>query len=255
MKTHTYTLLSVFAVLCSAVILTALPFKVSHAQSTSTPPVISSIVASSTADGKGEIITWVTDVPADSQVSFGETATYGIQFNDAGLVTNHTISLIPPAEELVPGATYHFQVMSTNASGTSATSSDQTFTTANPVEVPPVISAINASSTADGTGETITWVTDIAANSQVSYGTTTSYGTSEINVTQVTNHSVGLTDLVPGTLYHFQILSANESGTVFATSSDQTFTTASPVVTPVPAPVISNIVASSTASGTGVTIS
>lgn len=63
------------------------------------------------------------------------------------------------------------------------------------------------------------------------YGTTTAYG-STVNVTgspftgtSVTNVSAALTGLLPGTLYHYQILAANSTDST--TGADMTFTTLS----------------------------
>jgi len=84
----------------------------------------------------------------------------------------------------------------------------------------PVISSIASSTTT--TTASITWTTDIAADSQVDYGLTSGYGNSStLDSTTVTSHSVALTALSPLTTYHFRVKSTN------STSSDQTFTTAS----------------------------
>jgi hypothetical protein len=53
---------------------------------------------------------------------------------------------------------------------------------------------------------------------------------SALQSTGVMNHSVMLIGLTPNTLYHFQVWSANASGTN-ATSTDMTFTTASSTAT------------------------
>ena len=75
------------------------------------------------------------------------------------------------------------------------------------------------------TGAVISWNTDEVSDSQVSYGTTASYGTSStLNSSLVTLHSVTLTGLLPSTLYHFKVASkdANGNGSL---SNDYTFTT------------------------------
>jgi Putative peptidoglycan binding domain len=72
---------------------------------------------------------------------------------------------------------------------------------------------------------TITWATNIAADSTVSYGTTASYGATSTVSTLVTAHSVSLSNLNAGTLYHYAVISS-EYGTSTA-SGDNTFTTAS----------------------------
>lgn len=79
------------------------------------------------------------------------------------------------------------------------------------------------SATPNSTSATITWTTNVAADSTVNYGVSSSYGTSQHDVNQVTQHSVGLTGLTAGTTYHYQVQSSNSSGT--ASSADLTFTT------------------------------
>lgn len=85
---------------------------------------------------------------------------------------------------------------------------------------------------------TVSWSTNLAANSQVNYGPTSAYGSSTaLDSALVTSHSEVLTGLAPDTMYHFEVVSANASGT--ATSADATFTTnALPEMTP---PAISSI--------------
>ncbi len=63
------------------------------------------------------------------------------------------------------------------------------------------------------------------ANSQVAYGTTTSYGSSiALNSNLVTTHSATLTSLGAGTTYHYRVLSADSTGVV-VTGLDNVFTT------------------------------
>lgn len=85
----------------------------------------------------------------------------------------------------------------------------------------PVISGAAAATSANAT---ITWTTNQASTSEVQYGTTTAYASaSPVNSALVTSHSVTLTGLTGGTVYHYRILSTNASG-VRATSGDLTFT-------------------------------
>src|SRR3984893_1830192 len=96
-----------------------------------------------------------------------------------------------------------------------------TFTVA--ADVPPVISSA-ATSSITSSGAAISWTTDKAASSQVRYGTTTAYGNSSpLDTTLATTHIVTLSGLTAGTLYHYQVQSADSIGTV-GTSADLTFT-------------------------------
>ena len=87
----------------------------------------------------------------------------------------------------------------------------------------------------------MTWTTNEASNTQVDYGTTTSYGTSStLNSSLVTSHSVGLTGLAASTTYHYRVRSSDAAGNL-ALSSDFTFTTSAADTT---APTISGVTTS-----------
>lgn len=91
----------------------------------------------------------------------------------------------------------------------------------------PVISSVQSSGITE-TEAVISWNTDEAANSQVNYGTTTSYGNSAGAGAYVTSHSVSLSGLSAGTTYHYQVVSTDEAGNT-AVAEDFTFTTSAPV--------------------------
>jgi hypothetical protein len=94
-----------------------------------TPPVLGAI--SATAIGAaGATITWTTDEPADSQVEYGTSPSYGTSTAlDANAVVSHSRSLGP----LSPTTLYHYRVRSRDAAGNLSISGDLTFTT---LEVP-----------------------------------------------------------------------------------------------------------------------
>ena len=88
----------------------------------------------------------------------------------------------------------------------------------------PVTSAIGAGNITD-TGATISWTTDESATTQVQYGTNTLYGNfSNQDNSLVISHTVILSGLTANTVYHFRVLSADQTGNQ-GTSSDYTFTT------------------------------
>jgi len=89
-----------------------------------TAPVISNVVATVTSS-TSVTITWTTDEPATSWVNYGATSSYGTVVGDSTLATSHSV-IITGLDE---GTTYHFDVESADASGNSATSSDDTFVT------------------------------------------------------------------------------------------------------------------------------
>ncbi len=84
------------------------------------------------------------------------------------------------------------------------------------------VAAANVSSSA----ATINWITDVAGDSQVNYGPTSSYGSSSaLDTNLVTSHGVTLQNLNPATTYHFQVASRDGGGNL-STLADFTFRTA-----------------------------
>lgn len=92
-----------------------------------TAPVISAVTASSSADTI-EGIGWTTDESASTKVVFGLTTSYSSttpERDTSSRVTAHYLQLTP----LASCTAYHYAVVSRDAAGNSATSSDNTFTT------------------------------------------------------------------------------------------------------------------------------
>lgn len=89
-----------------------------------TPPAISGITSSDITEVTATI-TWTANESADSVVEYGITAIYGSVSSDATLKTEHSQTLTV----LSAGTEYHYRVMSTDASGNTATSDDFTFAT------------------------------------------------------------------------------------------------------------------------------
>ncbi len=194
-------------------------------------PVISSVTV--TAIGTtSATVTWTTDQAASSLVHYGTTTAYGSSSTlNTTLVTSHSVTLTG----LTANTLYDFDVVSANSAGTSSTSPNAAFTTAANA---PVISNV-AVTGITGISATVTWTTDQATSSLVNYGTTTAYGSSStLNTALVTSHSVTITGLSAGTLYDFDVVSANSAGTP-STSPNSTFTTVNAT------PVISNVAVSS----------
>jgi Big-like domain-containing protein/purple acid phosphatase-like protein len=115
---------------------------------------------------------------------------------------------------------------------------------------PPTISGVSAPLVASSAA-TIAWATNEASDSQVEYGTTSAYGSSNaLNSSMVISHSQSLAGLAASTLYHYRVKSKDAAGNL-ATSADFSFTTpASADTTP---PTISGVSASGL-SASGATI-
>jgi peptidoglycan/xylan/chitin deacetylase (PgdA/CDA1 family) len=108
---------------------------------------------------------------------------------------------------------------------------------------PPVISNV-ASSDITSSSATITWDTDEASNSVVNYGTTTALGSTALDNTKVTSHTITLTGLSASTTYYYEVQSTDSSGNTAVDDNNgsyYTFTTTAPDTTP---PVITNVTAS-----------
>jgi len=70
-----------------------------------------------------------------------------------------------------------------------------------------------AATNATVAGATVSWQTNIAADSSVDYGTTTSYGNSTpVDSAMVTSHQVTLSGLAAGTTYYYQVNSTDPKG-------------------------------------------
>lgn len=184
---------------------------------------VSSIPSSTSAT-----ITWTTDVSATSQVYYGTTNAFGSSTTETVSTTkNHSVNITG----LTVNTDYYFYIASKDAANNTSTAGEDgsyIFTT---TAAGPVISAVTDSASADNA--TITWTTDVAATTQVFYGTTVSFGsqTTEIDkdANMKTAHSVTLTGLSAGTKYYYYVRSANAAGNATTLGDDATldFTTTS----------------------------
>jgi chitodextrinase len=115
-----------------------------------TPPVISNILVINITDSSA-VVTWDTDIPSSSFVEFGETVAYGRSASSPGLVTDHSVLLTG----LDPSTLYHFRVGSTEASGLTSISGDNTFTTLG--DTTPPSNVFNFVATAGNGENLLTW--------------------------------------------------------------------------------------------------
>jgi hypothetical protein len=207
-------------------------------------PVITNVtIANPTASSA--TITWTTDQPASSQVNYGLTTAYGSSSPlDSSLVTAHSVTL----NGLTPGTTYNFNVVSESAANLTTTSANGTFATTASSATPPSVGYVAAWGITKS-GATVTWSTDVPANTQLAYGTTQALGTLTPLQSDLTNsHGVVLTGLNAGTTYYFVAQSTGANGAI-GYFSILSFTT-SGTPSGAPAPVISNVAYSSITSST-----
>ncbi len=117
----------------------------------STAPSISNILTP-TISTTTATVTWDTDETSTSQIIYGTTISYGATTTlDATAVTNHSVALTG----LTQNTLYHYKVISVDAAGNGATSTDQTFTTA-ATDASAPSSTITSPSSGDSVAGTIT---------------------------------------------------------------------------------------------------
>jgi hypothetical protein len=163
-----------------------------------------------------------------------------VTFNTSGLPANATATFSPTSCSpgctttltintllSTPSGTSTITVTGASASATHTTTFSLTVT---PDTTPPLISAVSATDVTS-LGATIIWTTNEAANSQVDYGTSISYGqTSTLNTALTLSHSVPLSGLTPSTLYYFQVMSTDAAGNVATPVAGTFMTTDVPVI-------------------------
>ena len=173
------------------------------------PPVISAVEISA-IDSRSANVTWLTDEPATSQVEFGLSAPYSdATAPDSTPVTSHSISLT----DLEPDTTYHYRVISEDASRNSASSADYSFTTS-PNPTPPV--APSGLTLTSGYKEV---QLDWSANSEASLAGYHIYrsdsadsGYVQLNSDPVTEASYLDTGLTSDTTYYYRLSATNIYG-------------------------------------------
>ncbi len=175
------------------------------------------------------------------KVYYGTTSGSYTQTTDVGNVTTYEVT------GLTEGSTYYFVTTAYDTSGNESTYSGEVSKSI--TDNPPVITGVYSDSLTTSSA-VINWTTDEAADTQVEYGTTASYGyISTLDSTMTTSHSTMVAGLTASTLYHYRVLSRDSGGNL-TTSGDNTFTTVTPDTTP---PVISSVSVTNI-TGTSVTV-
>ena len=202
-----------------------------------TDPVITS-VNNSTPDCNSVNISWNTDEDATSQVEYSTSSGFTIGTGTRVPATDpdganklfHSVSVTG----LTTNTTYYYKVISKDASGNEAISSEYSFITASSCDtVSPTISDVFVSGISD-VSATINWTTDEVATSQIEYSTSSGFtvgtGTksplSDPDGANNTNHSITLTGLSSTTTYYFRVISKDAAGNE-SISSEYSFTTQS----------------------------
>ena len=196
-----------------------------HNKPVNDPPEISGVASSTTQTTA--FISWVaTD---DSSVS-GCTFTYGPIYSLSTTTIPEGSVYSASVSDLTINTSYNFKIICTDNGGKSSTSLGVFITKDILDETAPNILSYNV--IPGVTTSSISWVTDEEANEQINYGTTVSYGPKSIDLINYSKeHSVLLIDLIPNTIYHFQILGSDVSGNTTSTD-DYEFTTSADIISP-----------------------
>ncbi|OGL87543.1 hypothetical protein A3I42_02775 [Candidatus Uhrbacteria bacterium RIFCSPLOWO2_02_FULL_49_11] len=217
-----------------------------------TPPsAVANLAVSSSAPAS---VTLQWTAPGDDAMS-GTASFYDVRYRTAPITESNFATSTPVAGEPAPHAagttetfmapdltsatTYWFALRTVDGEGNTSALSNNASTTTPVDAIPPLVSAITVTNIAAASAR-ISWATEESATSQVNYGTTTGYGSSTASTTLTAAHTIDLISLLPATLYHFVVSSADVFGNT-ATSSDAVFTTLAVPTPDVTAPVISSI--------------
>ena len=190
---------------------------------TTSAPLILSAVNATVYNSNQAVIGWSTNRPSDSTVYYSTSTPVNVAssttITSSVNVYNHFLVL----NGLTASTTYHYIVVSHDVFGNTATSSELSFSTPSaPIVNPLMISnavAIVGTSTVD-----TSWVTNIAADSQVYYSTSSpvvigaSSTTAITTGALVTNHEINVTGLATSTTYYFIIQSKDAAGDVQTTN-------------------------------------
>ena len=165
---------------------------------------------------------------------YGTTTNYGSQTatTSAGAGTSNE-SVHATLSGLLSHTTYHYRVVATSASGTTA-GSDQSFTT---TAVPPTVSTSSPSLVTSSSATLVGAVNPHGKSTVYSfqYGPMTNYGLQTASASAGSGTSTmtvhgALSNLLSGTTYHYRLVAISADGTT--ASSDGTFTTPGPSASP-----------------------
>jgi hypothetical protein len=167
-------------------------------------------------------VTWSTDVPSSSIVEYRKVGSPSFsKITDETLGTYHDVLIA----NLTPATTYEVKAYGLTKEGNTVEAQESMTVTTSQDVTPPVITDFKVDSTliptrSDRIQTLVSWQTDEPATSVVSYeegagSPTAPLSNKQENVGEMTtNHVVILTTLKPGTIYRFQISSADDAGNV-----------------------------------------
>jgi hypothetical protein len=162
-------------------------------------------------------ITWATNVPTSSQITYGKIGASGVEINSSNLKTKHEMVI----RNLEDNSRYFLVAQGRDKGGNVASSDRQEFKTALDTR-PPEVSDISVEVSIKGTGAeargqvVVSWKTDEPSSSQVAYAEGSDVvdfnNKSTLDDTLTTEHIVIVSDLPTSKLYSIQPLSSDKSG-------------------------------------------
>ena len=162
-------------------------------------------------------VTWTTNVPASSGISYGIVGGKSIEAQQSKLTTAHRMVI----KELQDDSEYFLTAQSRDADGNLASSDRQQFKTALDTR-PPGIKDISVEVTVKGTGAeargqvVVSWTTDEPSTSQVAYAegsnATVFNNKTAVDEALTTEHLVIVSDLPTSKLYSVKPLSKDKAG-------------------------------------------
>jgi len=155
--------------------------------------------------GTNVVINWQTSIAGDSTVDYG-LSDFGTVAHDASAVTAHQYTLASMAQ-----GTYQFRVTSRSPDGQQVSDAGAGAGYRFTIVVGPNISAVDSDFNVGTHVLTVTWSTDIPADSRVDLGTTDYSLLSNVDTKLATSHSLTLTLNDAGS-YIFRVVSKDGNG-------------------------------------------
>ncbi len=208
--------------------------------STIAPGAPTNLTISDASDRDAEV--WRLTLAWKQAVTGGTPNFYAIHRSTDGTTftkIGETTSTAYTDADLTQSQEYSYKVFAIdNANSTSLSSNIVTLAPEGKYTTPPLAGG-TPNVAVGSTVATITWSTGRIAYGAVEYGKTTSYESSVAETVAVGNHSIKLTGLTPGTVYHYRVQALDDSILMGydrenAYSADYTFTTSA-------LPTISNV--------------
>ncbi len=166
------------------------------------------------------------------QFNYGLTSGYGQHTAPVALASGHsTVQVSAAVSSLLPGTTYHFQLVATDGLGNTFAGGDQSFTTGTQILGPTAVTLSPSAGTPPGNTAVLTGLVNTNGTPTTwffQYGTTTAYG-QQTAATLLGATSTGvlvatqvpLSPAPPSQTWHYRLVVTNQVGTAFG--SDVSF--------------------------------